>query len=252
LAYSGAVSGHIVAIGGGDLAGGAIEDLLLELAEVARPRVCYIGTASAHRPEYLETFYDSFRQRTCEPTHLELFGMPEDPAAQVAEQDVIYVGGGNTANMLAIWRVHGVDVALREAWERGAVLAGWSAGANCWFEDSVTDSFGPRLRALGDGLGFLPGTFCPHYDGESERRPTYTRLVREGELGPGYAAEDGAALHFVGAELSRVVASRPEARGYRLDAMGERVVEMRIATTYLGDAPVTPPAPAAITTAVAA
>ena len=116
--------------------------------------------------------------------------------------------GGNTANALAIWRVHGVDVALREAWERGAVLGGWSAGANCWFEDSVTDSYGPRLRELGGGLGFLAGSFCPHFDGEPERRPTYTRLVRDGVLPPGYAADDDAAFHFEGTELREVVTQR--------------------------------------------
>jgi dipeptidase E len=140
---------------------------------------------------------------------------------------VIYVGGGNTANMLVIWRVHGIDVALRDAWERGAVLAGWSAGANCWFEDSVTDSFGPRLRALGDGLGFLPGTFCPHYDGEPERRPTYTQLVREGELAPGYAADDDTAFLFEGTELVEVVSQRKGARGYRVTAGGEEPIEPR-------------------------
>jgi dipeptidase E len=222
------VSGKILAIGGGELGGSPIEDYMLSLARVERPRVCFIGTASAHKPEYLDTFYDSFRRRTCEPTHLELFGVPEDPAEQIARQDVIYVGGGNTANMLVIWRVHGIDVALREAWERGAVLAGWSAGANCWFEDSVTDSFGPRLRALGDGLGFLPGSFCPHYDGEPERRPTYTRLVREGELAPGYAADDDAAFLFEGTELREVVSQREGARGYRVTAEGEEPIEPRV------------------------
>jgi dipeptidase E len=222
------VSGKILAIGGGDLAGSPLEDFMLELAGVPRPQVCFIGTASAHKPEYLDTFYDSFRRRTCEPTHLELFGVPEDPAQQIAHQDVIYVGGGNTANMLVIWRVHGIDVALREAWERGAVLAGWSAGANCWFEDSVTDSFGPRLRALGDGLGFLPGSFCPHYDGEPERRPTFTHLVREGELTPGYAADDDAAFLFEGTELREVVSQREGARGYRVTAEGEEPLEPRL------------------------
>ena len=138
------------------------------------------------------------------------------PAERVAAADVVYVSGGNTANMLAIWRVHGIDRALREVWQRGGVLGGWSAGANCWFEDSVTDSFGPRLRELGAGLGFLPGSFCPHYDTELERRGTYTRLVREGILPPGYAADDDAAFHFEGTELREVVSQRDGARGYRV------------------------------------
>jgi dipeptidase E len=157
-----------------------------------------------------------------------LFGVPEAPAEHLVSQDLIYVGGGNTANMLAIWRVHGIDRALREAWERGAVLGGMSAGANCWFEDSVTDSFGPELRALGGGLGLLAGSFCPHYDGEPERRPTYTRLVQEGLLTPGYAADDDAAFHFEGTELREVVTQRDGARGYRVTAGGEEPLEARL------------------------
>jgi peptidase E len=226
----GRVTGHIVAMGGGALLqpDSRLDELMLELAGGGRPRVCYVGTASAHLPERIELFYDAFCGRSCEPTHLELFGMPEDPAAHVAGQDVIYVGGGNTANMLAIWRVHGVDRALREAWRRGAVLGGMSAGANCWFEDSVTDSFGPELRPLGGGLGLLAGSFCPHYDGEPARRPAYTRLVREGALPPGYAADDDVAFHFEGSELHEVVSQREGARGHRVDPDGEEPLEPRL------------------------
>jgi dipeptidase E len=224
------VSGHILAMGGGALLqpDSRIEDFMLRLAAMDSPRICYLGTASAHQPERVEQFYDAFRSRCCRPSHLELFGMPESPAAQVAAQDVIYVGGGNTANMLAIWRVHGIDRALRGAWERGAVVGGMSAGANCWFEDSVTDSFGPQLRALGNGLGLLPGSFCPHYDGEPERRPAFTRLVNEGVLPPGYAADDDAALLFEGTELREVVSQREGARGYRVAAEGEQALETRL------------------------
>jgi len=222
------VSGHILAIGGGWLGGSKLEDFLLELSPAPRPRICYVGTASAHKPEYVEVFYDSFRRRACEPTHLELFGTPEDPAAHVAAQDVIYVGGGNTANMLAVWRVHRIDRALREVWERGGVLGGWSAGANCWFEGSVTDSFGPELRPLHDGLGFLSGSFCPHYDGEPERRPTYTRLVREGVLPLGFAADDDAAFVFEGTKLREVVSQREGARGWCVTGAGDEPLEPRL------------------------
>ena len=156
--YTRRVSGHVLAMGGGALLSrdSRIEDFLLGLARSSRPRVCYLPTAGGEKPEWIVRFYEEFLARGCEPSHLTLFGMPEEPAAHLASQDVIYVGGGNTANMLALWRVHGIDRALREAWERGAVLGGMSAGANCWFEDSVTDSFGPTLRALGGGLGLLP------------------------------------------------------------------------------------------------
>jgi dipeptidase E len=224
------VSGHILAMGGGALLDreSRIEEFLLGLARSKRPRVCWLPTAGGEKPEWIVRFYEEFSARDCEPSHLTLFGMPEDPAAHVAKQDVLYVGGGNTANMLAIWRVHGIDRALREAWERGAVVGGMSAGANCWFEDSVTDSFGPELRALGGGLGLLPGSFCPHYDGEPERRPTYTRLVREGVLAPGYAADDDAAFHFEGTELREVVSQREGARGYRVTPEGEEPLEPRL------------------------
>ncbi|MGH3072499.1 MAG: Type 1 glutamine amidotransferase-like domain-containing protein [Gaiellaceae bacterium] len=222
--------GQILAMGGGALISrdSAIEDFMLGLARSDRPRVCFLPTAGGEKPEWIVRFYEEFTARDCEPSHLTLFGMPADPAGHVARQDVIYVGGGNTANMLAIWRVHGIDRALREAWEHGAVVGGMSAGANCWFEDSVTDSFGPELRALGGGLGLLAGSFCPHYDGEPERRPAYTRLVREGALPPGYAADDDAAVHFVGTELREVVSQRDGARGYRVTADGEEPLEGRL------------------------
>lgn len=213
---------------GGSTGGTALEDFLLELAGVPSPRVCFLGTASAQNPEYVELFYDRFRGRRCEPTHLELFGTPEEPAATIAAQDVVYVAGGNTANALAVWRVHGVDRALREVWERGGVLGGWSAGGICWFQDGLTDSFGPALRPLGDGLGFLPGSFCPHFDGEPFRRPAYLKAVRDGALPPGYAADDDAALLFEGTELREVVSQRDGARAYRVTAGGEEPLEARL------------------------
>jgi dipeptidase E len=224
------MAGHILAMGGGALLSrdSRIEDFMLGLARTDRPRVCFLPTAGGEKPEWIVRFYQEFTARSCEPSHVTLFGMPEEPAAHVARQDVIYVGGGNTANMLAIWRAHGIDRALREAWERGAVVGGMSAGANCWFEDSVTDSFGPTLRTLGGGLGFLSGSFCPHYDGEPERRPTFTRLVREGVLAPGYAADDDSAFHFEGTELREVVSQRDGARGYRVTPAGEEPIEARL------------------------
>src|SRR5262249_34514764 len=135
-------------------------------------------------------------------------GIPERPAELVAAADVVFVAGGNTANMLAIWRLHGVDRVLRDVWERGGVLGGVSAGANCWFEGCVTDSFRAELDPLADGLGFLPGTFCPHYDGEKLRRPAYSRFVADGALAPGVACDDDAAALYRGAELAEIVATR--------------------------------------------
>ena len=223
------MSGHILAIGGGGVLtpGSKLEELLLELSGKVRPRVAFLPTAAADSGERIALFHDAFRGRDCDPEVVTLFGMPENPAERVAAADVVYVNGGNTANALAIWRVHGVDVAIREVWERGGVLGGWSAGANCWFENSVTDSFGPSLRPLGDGLGFLAGSFCPHYDGEPQRQPTYTRLIRESALAPGYAADDDAGFHFEGTELREVVSQRDGARGYRVTPAGEEPLEAR-------------------------
>ena len=162
-----------------------------------------------------------------ELTDLRFYPWPPENLRELAlSQDAILVCGGNTANMLAVWRVHGFDEILREAWEAGVLLTGWSAGMICWFEAGVTDSFGPQLEGMRDGLGFLPGSACPHYGGEERRRPVYTQLVRGG-FPAGLALDDSAAAHFVGTELREVVASRPEARGYRVGPAGEEPLETR-------------------------
>jgi len=218
------VSGRILACGGG----GEFDRLLLELSASSRPRVCYLPTAAADEAAYVVRFYERFVPLACDPFHVGLFGMPEQPAERIASADVVWVAGGNTANMLAIWRVHGIDRALRAAWDRRAVLAGASAGANCWFDASVTDSFGPQLDALADGLGLLAGSFCPHYDGETLRRPVYTRLVSEGALPPGIACDDAAAVLYEGTELAEVVTTESGARAYRVTAAGEEPLEARL------------------------
>lgn len=207
--------------------GGSFEPFLLSLAARSRPRICFLATATGDNPSAIVAFYERFGDLECVPTHLRLFGMPDEPARVVAEQDIVLVSGGNTANMLALWRLHGIDVALREAWERGAVLAGGSAGANCWFEASVTDSFGPQLAPLRDGLGLLAGSFCPHYDGEALRRPAYTRMVADAEVPAGIACDDGAAALYEGRELREVVATTDGASAYRVTAGMEERIEAR-------------------------
>jgi dipeptidase E len=222
--------GQIVAMGGGGFfadPSSLLDDFMLSLSEEARPRVCLLPTPSGDSDRGIAAFFEAFARRDCEPSCVRLFGMPDRPADELAAQDVIYVSGGNTANALALWRLHGVDEALRAAWQRGAVLGGVSAGANCWFECSVTDSFGSALAPLHDGLGVLGGSFCPHYDGEELRRPVYRALVDDG-FPPGYAADDGVALHFVGTELREVVSSRPDARAYRVEPSGETAIDARL------------------------
>jgi len=223
---------RIVALGGSSLLPGStdgpLHQYLLDLTGESYPRVCFIGTASGDDPGYLAAFYGWFARRA-QATHLGLFDRRVgDIAAFLAEHDLVYVGGGNTANMLAIWRAHGVDVALRRAWEAGVILAGASAGATCWFEGGTSDSFGPELVALRDCLGFLPGSFCPHYDSESTRRPVYNELVATGTLPGGYAADDGVGLLFSGTGLVEVVAAMPETRAFRLERTRGGVEETSI------------------------
>jgi dipeptidase E len=227
------LSRTIVALGGRGRTGGPLNRFLLGLAKTGRPRVCFVPTAVGDDPGAIVEFYERFPADACEPSHLQLFGIPRsDVRAHLLAQDVIYVSGGNTANMLAVWRVHGVDAMLREAWERGIVLCGPSAGAICWFEGGVTDSFGPQLAPLHDGLGFLRGTFCPHYDGESERRPTYRRLVAGG-LPAGIAADDAVGVHFVGDELVDVVSERDGSGAYRVELSDGSVRETPLAARVL-------------------
>ena len=207
-----------------------LDRFVLSLARSSPPRVCFVPTASGDSERYVANFYRAFAALDCTPSDLGLFERGvDDLAAFVLAQDVVYVGGGNTASLLAVWRAHGLDVILRRAWAEGVVLCGISAGMNCWFEQSVTDSFGARLVPLHDGLGLVPGSACPHYDGEEQRRPVYRQLVTSGALSPGWAADDGAALVFAGAELAEVVSSRPEAAAYRVQPDGEE----RVAARYL-------------------
>ena len=227
---------HVVALGGGGFTTDddpRLDDFVLGLTGRDRPRVCFLATAQGDSPSYVVDFYDAFRERA-ETAHLTLFGRPRrDIRDFLLAQEVVYVGGGNTANMLAIWRVHGVDQVLREAWERGIVLAGISAGSICWFEWGVTDSFGDELASL-RCLGFLSGSNCPHYDSGPERRPTYRRLVESGELPAGLAADDGVGLHFAGTELAEAVTARPDAGAYRVERGENGAVERPITVRRLG------------------
>ena len=172
---------------------------------------------------------------TAETSHLALFDRTvEDIPTFLLGQDGIYVSGGNTASMLAVWRAHGVDDALRSAHASGVLLAGRSAGGLCWFEGGTTDSFGPRLATLREGLGLIPGSHCPHYDGEPERRPTYHALIGSGEVRPGIAVDDFAAAIFDGPELVEVVTAEPDLTAYRVDLVAGEVVETALPARLLG------------------
>jgi dipeptidase E len=233
---------QIVAFGGGGFSMEAgnplLDDYVLSLPGKERPRVCFIPTASGDADHYVVRFYRTFAAR-CEATHVSLFrrersagAVEGDVEAHLLEQDVIYVGGGSLLSLLGAWRAHGLDRVLRAAWRRGVVLCGLSAGSLCWFSEAVTAFHGPPTVVR--GLGLLPFSNCVHYDGEPQRRAEYRRFVGDG-VRPGFAVEDGAALHFVGRELRRVVSSRPRARAYRVEPGGGGVVETPLETSYLGE-----------------
>ena len=203
-----------------------LEDFFLGLTGVERPQVLIVPTAAADNGDMTLQLFAQLEDRA-RVSYLPFFPWPPaDLRERALAQDVIYVTGGNTANALAVWRTHGFDQVLREAWEAGVVLTGWSAGMICWFEASVTDSFGSQLEGMPDGLGFLRGSACPHYDGEEQRRPVYTSLVANG-FPPGLAADDCVALRFDGTELAEVVTARPGARAYRVTPEGEQPIDPR-------------------------
>jgi peptidase E len=220
----------IVPIGGGKFCDGLAE-FLSGLTGKEWPRVLYIGTASAEDPEQALRTYDRFGSFG-DVTRLEFFPWPpEELRSTVLDQDLIFVGGGNTANMLAIWRLHGVDELLREALEAGVVLSGSSAGGICWFEHGVTDSFGPQLAPM-ECLGFLPGSFCPHWDDEENRRPVFHDLLKGG-FPAGYAADAGVGLRFVDGELQGAVGCDEGTSAYRLEVVDGEVVETPVPTRAL-------------------
>jgi dipeptidase E len=212
----------IVALGGGgflkDPDNSLLDDFVLARVHdrtARRPRMCFIPTASGDDEEYIERFDDVFAAR-CHTSVLTLFDRSIiDLSGFLCAQDVIYVGGGSTPNMIAIWRMHGVDKALQLAWQRGVVLAGVSAGANCWFEASTTDAWGEEVGAFEDGLGFLSGSFTPHYDSQAARRPALHSLVAEG-FPEGLAVGDGCAAVYAGTSLVECVGSHDAAVAFRV------------------------------------
>jgi dipeptidase E len=218
---------RVIPCGGRQLFHPALTRYVFGLARRARPRVLFVPTASGDSEDYLLSFYRELAGVDCEPAHLELFQRSvDDVGALIAAQDVVMVGGGNTANMLAIWRLHGVDRALRDAYAQGTILTGWSAGCICWFEAGITDSFTPDLGPLRDGLGILKGSACPHYDSEERRPIVYAREIAAG-LAPGIALDDGVAARFDDERLVEVVSGRPDGRAFRVDGDGERALPIR-------------------------
>lgn len=208
---------NIIAIGGGGFLAeprnSALEKYILDQTGKERPNVLMIPTARGDNADYVAKFHAAFSALGAKTQHLPFFDRTPDLRSLILAQDAIFVGGGNTKSMLAVWREWGLPQLLEEAYESGIVLGGQSAGAICWFEQGVTDSWADRLRPL-DCMGFLAGSCCPHYDGEVERRPAYHALVKSGDLKAGYAIEDAVAAHFRNGHLERVVSKKHGARAY--------------------------------------
>jgi dipeptidase E len=218
---------RIVACGGEQLYFPALTRYVLDLTGRPRPKILFVPTASGDDAAYLLSFYQAVAGVECEPSHLFLFNRTvDDIDGLIRAQDVVMVGGGNTANMLAIWRLHGVENALRNAYRNGTILTGWSAGCICWFEAGITDSFTLALGPLRDGLKLLAGSACPHYDSQERRRPVYAREIAAG-LPPGIALDDGVAARYEDERLVEIVSARSDGRAFRVDARGEHPLAVR-------------------------
>jgi peptidase E len=218
--------------------GSLLDEYVLSLTDAPRPRVCFLPTASGDADHYVVRFYRRF-SADCDASHVSRFrrdqgtgGVEDDLATHLLGQELIYVGGGNVISMLGAWRAHGLDAILRKAWRKGVVLCGPSAGSLCWFEQALS-AFHGAPRAI-RGLGLLPYSNCVHYDAEPARREEYHRFVGDG-MRPGFAVEDGVALHFMGRCLERAVSSRPDGRAFRVEPEPDgRVRETALEVDYLG------------------
>jgi dipeptidase E len=240
---------QILALGGGGFSMEAGNPLLdehaLALTSVECPKVCFLPTASGDADHYIVRFYRAFAAGRCRPSHVSLFrrdGAPADLAGHLLSQDLVYVGGGSLVSLLGTWTAHGIDLMLRAAWERGVVMAGLSAGSLCWFDHAITAFHGESKPVK--GMGFLPFSNAVHYDDKPERRSAFQLAIADG-MPAGYGTGDGAALHFVGERLARVVTSRSSARAYHVACDGGDVTETELATHFLG-------APVAVEPALAA
>jgi dipeptidase E len=227
---------QIIALGGGGFSmepeNTLLDTYILKQSGKENPKICFIPTASGDSEDYIQRFYSFFQKQNCKPSHLSLFRPPtRDLESYILEKDIIYVGGGNTKNLLALWKDWGLDTILRKAWNHGILLAGISAGSICWFEEGVTDSYGEGLEPL-KCLDFLKGSNCPHYDGEAERRPAYQNLIGTKKIQAGIAADDGVAIHYIDQEISNIVSSRPTSKAYRV-SYENKVVETELQTEFL-------------------
>jgi len=219
---------QIIAIGGGGFGRspgeGVIEKYILDQSNKERPNICFIPTATGDNEAYKVNYYSTFSKLNCSPVHLDFFKRTPDLEELIKQQDVIFVGGGNTKSMLAVWKDWGLDLILKEAYERGVIMCGVSAGAICWFEEGVTDSWSEELKVM-DCLGFVKGACCPHYDEEPQRRPSLSKFLTEGVMQSCYAVDGGCALHIENEQEYKAVVFAKDKNAYCVDLENNQVKE---------------------------
>ncbi len=228
---------QIIAIGGGGFGRnpgeGVIESYILKQSEFKSPNICFIPTATGDNQEYKENFYSTFSSLDCNPTHLDFFKRTPDLEKLMDKQDVIFVGGGNTKSMLAVWKDWGLDILLKSAYERGVVMSGVSAGAICWFEKGITDSWSDELKIL-ECLGFVRGACCPHYDEEVDRRPAVKEILSNHLLSSCIAIEGECAIHLKDGEVFSSVNFGKDKKSYEVNLKNNEVIETQFDSIAIG------------------
>lgn len=212
---------------------GMLDKYILNLVPKEKPKICFMGTASNDGIEYRDMFYNFFNKMKCEPSHLSFLDPPDNIEKFILGQDIIHVGGGNTSLIIDTWKKFGVDKIMKKAWRSGVILTGMSAGAICWFEDGITNPSPGKLTRL-PCLGILNGSFCPHYDDKVELKKSFHKLILDGVIGNGIGAEDGAAVHYLGDRILRVVTSRPGVTAYSVRKVKNKIVETPLDSVYIG------------------
>ena len=224
---------QIIAIGGGGFGRspgeGLIEKYILDQSEKNDPKICFIPTATGDNEAYKVNYYSTFSKLHCSPSHLDLFKRTPNLKDLILKQDIIFVGGGNTKSMLAVWKDWGLDILLKEAYEKGVIMSGVSAGAICWFDQGVTDSWAEDLKIM-DCLGFIEGACCPHYDEEPQRKPSLNKFITEKVLKSCYAVDGGCALHIEDEKEFKSVVFSKNKNSFLVEMKDNKVAEKAYST----------------------
>ena len=222
---------QIIAIGGGGFGrnpgNGTIEKYILDQSDKNRPNICFIPTATGDDESYKVSYYATLTKLNCTPTHIDFFKRTTDLEKLIKDQDIIFVGGGNTKSMLAVWREWGLDKILKKAYQNGTIMCGVSAGAICWFEKGVTDSWADKLNIM-NCLGFIKGSCCQHYDEEPERKPSLSKFIENKDIQNCYAIEGGCALHIKNEEVYSAISFRGKKNTFYVDYQSGKTVEKKL------------------------